>query len=1289
MLEQDAAIEVSSGDTQVPGAAFFAGGIGNMALGLHSMGAGVEIKDPASVSGTALELTGKTSVTVDGSLTDLVSFQSTGATTLDGDITAQTDIVLNGATTLAAGNTTAPTDQTLTATGGKLTALAAITRTTAGNIKLQAGGDLTVATVTNSHQGGSLEIDGASSVTTGVLNTSGGSLPVTPSAGGAVTISSNGVVSVASVDSHGAGGLDEVKGSGNTATAGKDGGAIAITGSQITVGTLSAVAGPGGTSLGNPGTAAGGTGGKIALNTTGGTGVIGLSGNLIADGGAGGAGTSNDSTVPATSAPDGAAGDVMLNGAVQLLESRQTSDETDNGPTNVIRGNNVAISGGVTPGSVAGTPIAPGFTGLTVVAENSLTVGGNMQAGKLDLEVHNGNLTLGDTIAGQTQLSADVIRLAATDGPGKNTTGTVDLPLFTFTGADGVAPVQQFTVEQDASIGASEGGSPIIQVARLGGTPPLSTEQPLQLGLISQDGFVMLGADDIVNVQGTDLLLAANVAKDATHSPVEINGTLDVHKLTLGTATGIGGVVVGGETVVHGSLVIGTDSTPPTDPNNPDTGLPGTLSDTVLTALGSVSITGDATILGQARFGGSETQTLHSDGTLELKGDQISKTGTGDLVLDSQSIDLSNTSVQTIQNTNGAVLVNSPLVKEQGDLFLAGVTPDATTSGVVVKGTAPVVVDGVTLSAAAAVATKHGNLGISATTQGTAAAGQTPNTAQKGVGVYEVGGDLIANTGNLTLTGGAKLDGSKPTYTFQATQDANLTGGDLVVGGIASTDGDVRLIGESQLPNSDVAHPAAIHLSGNFNLVSANSGPAHGLIIDGDTEVAGDTSIVADGDVVFGALDPGTDLAGGSLVPGTALASGSRIEGAKNLDITSHHTVVLGDDVAMTAGSFAARGDSGVRFVSTSDSQSVAAGSISLGNGATSPPKGKGSLLRDGDLQLRASAGSVAVGFGQRMIVNGALSIQATGVTSLSDTAALSIAATTGELAVYGGSTIVSNSIQVTARPTVGGSGQVTFAVPNRTEISNNVPSDEVLVRAITPTGAPLAFAPTPLGEDFNPDFPIVNGAALFDYARVIPQSQPRAAITRPEADAFELAAALRDRPLWAEELVSYLETRSLESPNGSGRLPDAERLPPVGARPGEEIAPSDARVRSAAVESALAAYRDLFRAELRRDPESGVVEAPSQAPAIRAAFQAPIDAIRHHQSGSHAISGAELAKLVESSPNYTASRKYREQMSTLLDLGARALVEDQRPRFRALVLAEVTPYGISPAEFDSLFASN
>ena len=399
----------------------------------------------------------------------------------------------------------------------------------------------------------------------------------------------------------------------------------------------------------------------------------------------------------------------------------------------------------------------------------------------------------------------------------------------------------------------------------------------------------------------------------------------------------------------------------------------------------------------------------------------------------------------------------------------------------------------------------------------------------------------------------------------------------------------------------------------------------------------------------------------------------------------------------MSDGAFSARGDNGVLFVSALDQeQSIQAGSISLGNGAPNPAKNHGSLLRNGDLRLTALNGSVVIGRGQRLVANGALNVSAKVGVTLADTAALSVGIRSSTLAVYAGSTVQGNSISVSARPTVIGGGGATFAVPNRTEVSNSVPSDDVLVRGLTRTAQPLSFASlrqpdptfplTPRLRALRPDLPPVTGSALFDYARVIPRMDARPRSRARAQTRTRWPSHGQERPLWAEELLAYLEQQSTDTPNEAGALAEADLLPPVGARPGEPIAPNDARVRNAAVQSAVAHYRNLFRPDLRRDPETRGDRArrvSSPRSARRSRRRSTPCATRTRDGRRRRRRREALRERTRSTPRPSATASSSARCST--SASAR-LTPEQRPRFRALLLSDVTPYGISPAEFETLF---
>ncbi|HTO06687.1 MAG TPA: filamentous hemagglutinin N-terminal domain-containing protein [Myxococcota bacterium] len=1214
----------SSGITELPD---FANQFSNLApdllLTLQSTGQSVKLSDPNALSGFGLIVAGKTGVELKGGDFNLASLDATGTINLDGSVFAAGDVGLHGAVTLSSAATVAT--QNIHA-GGNLVVDDAMTRQNNGDIDLQAGKALTVAGVETAHLGGAIDIRGHDSVTAGELQSWAG---VTTDSGhdvvgGNVNVTSAGNISVAAVDSTGASGTAAARGS--DATNGGGAGSITIQvdpvanggdpAATITVGKLNASGGAGG----NPSTdrPTGTTGGAGGSIELEALGGILLGGDILADGGLNGV-VSTATTVVSTRPPDrGTPGAVTLTGPVRL---KVDTDVTAGG--NNIHGGTVHLTGDVTP--LSDPNVDPNATSLSIIAytANGLQLDGSVTAGNIDLEQRGG--TLQPSASQATALNGNTIRLAASDGQGGDPNGMVNVDAFTFHGVDGASAVSGISLEQDRGFGGAT-GTAIPSSAVFAGNGNTNGGH-LAYGLISHDGSIELSAAQAEDLGGTNLTLAANVGA----VPIQVHGDLSVTGLTLGTTTAL--ATTGGSTEIDGSLLTGSF--------DPDLQFQQALS-----MSGDLTVHGDAAVLGSSAFTGATSQTLRADGTLFMTGLTNVKSQGGDLTFDSDHISLGDGS-QSFGDGGGTLHFTSSLVKAHGDLALGGQVPFGDpNSGVVIDTTPLPNFPG----RAVAIATLDGSVIVNAATA--ADPNAAPGNASPGTGTYDIGGDILA-FGDVTLSGQAKLTGQS-SYTFQALRKADGTGGTLTVGGIQSASGPVTLRGEGPRGTPDQPDPSAVKLSGDFAVSQ--------LEVDGKSEITAKTAITGQQDVTFD----------------------GEIQGAGDLSVVTKGAVVLGDDVA-TTGAFAVGGNQGVRFVEDSDVQTIEAASIALGNGATGAQQGLASLSRtgdetSGDLVLRATKGDVSVASGQRMIVNGNLQVTAAEGIVLADTAALKIQMTSSKLSVHGGSTVAANSISTTAKPAVAGGGGATFAVPTRSEISQNVPSDNVIVRGLNAAGRPLTSDDLVGGI-----FPTITGAAIFDYARDIPEALPAAPQTRPAADPMALAAALESRPLWAEELVAYLDRRSVENPGTTGKPMEAEHLPPVGARPGEPLTPADVRVRSAAAENAVALYRQVFRPDLRRDPESGVIDAPSQTPAIRAAFQQPIDALRRARHGQE-VTSAEIARLLETDAKYTDARRYREQLGALLDVGARALTPEQQPRFRNLVLAEVAPYGISPAEFDSLF---
>ena len=1229
--------------------------LAGMNLVLRSLGGSLTLADTSLVKDTALELEGKTGIDVQlkgGPALTLASLGATGPTTLDGSVTTTGDLKVDGTLTLSAPAVgTTPADQQLLA-GGALTVTGKTSKTTDGSVLIGSsgapvGGDVTIGDVATAHTGGQIQVYGSGAVTTGTLDASG-TRPAVPAGqpqAVAVRVSGAGAVDVAGIDASGQ--------TGSRAKDGGDAGSVEVSGDSLRLGTINASGGAGGTSSANQDRTHGGNAGSILLTATGADHAIGILGDLLA---VGGEGARQDTNTPADPLR-GAANDVTVNGSLLLL-----ANDSLVGFENTIRGQNVSIAGNIAPGmetldgATEPTPIPASATGLTVAAKGTLAVGGDtLNAGHLDLEAQQGGLNL----AGKT-IYADVIRLAASDGAGGSTAGVVDISGTTFMGSDKTRRIVSLTLEQDKGFGGPD-GSAIPNVNGFAGSSA-DDEMARSLGLISQDGRVILDSADFAKVQGTRLLLASNAVTAAGVSPIEVDGNgeeLDLQSLQLGSVLGVVGAggtnEVGGNTIVNGDLRL--------------TGLG--LDDEALRAYGNVTVNGDAHVIGRGTFAGDGDQTLAVSGGLELGGSLLGKNTNGSFTIEAQHIDLTSPTAQTISNDSGQLVIGGPLVKGdfndadgdgnldpntpplidpnhpdlglqvgQRSLSLLGLSTDANQPAVKVSGTKEIVPG----TGAYAIAVANGDLLISAVTR-------APGASDTTVGRYELDGDVLA-FGDVTLAGEGTFAGHQPTYTISALHNpfelAAVGSGELTMGGVASADGNLRLVASGIDPTEDDQHPSAIHLQGNF------AGLTGGLELDGSVDFKNDTTIAAAGNVTFD----------------------SEIQGDKSLTVTSGGQISLGDDVSMTAGALSLAGDGGVHFDSTNDTQFIRADSLTFGKNATPTKSGAATLVRNGSLSLAANKGSVTMASGQRMVVNGSLSVSAPKTIVLDDTAALKISLVSHDLTVRSGATVMGNSIVSSASPVVTSSGLATFATPTRTEVSDSIPGENILLRQINSDGSKLSLDAAFAGDEVF--FPPVTGPAQFDYAADLPRPPLRYPITRPAVDVWELDAALENRPLWAEELLAYLQQRSLETPGVSESV---EHLPPVGARPGDPLVPADRRVRSAAAEQAVALYREVFRPNVARDPETGFVEGPGKAAAIRAAFQAPVDQLRHGARGQP-ITGGALRELIEANPDYAAASSYRSQLDQLLAAGELALNPEQKPRFRALLLSAVTPYGIAPAEF-------
>lgn len=1203
-FEQDGAIGVEDGNTAVPSLALFGGDIAGMEYTLRSMGAGLRIDDTANVNGTKLTLLGNgaTGVDINGSL-NVNGLDLTGDATLSGNLTSTDDVTVRGKLTLDAEGEGVARNQSVSAGAGDLIALGAISKTGAGSVSL-GGQKVELAAVSTGHTGDSLTISGTD-VTTGALDASG----AVGSAGGSITVNPTGgptpgKVVIASITTRGGNG----KVSTSAPEDGRTGGEVTVSGSEIEIGNVNSSGGDA-SAIGRSGEPKnGGNAGAITLTAS----EVTLGASLDARGGAGSA-----------NAPDvvadhkGEAGNVTVHGSI-LLAADSTAGEV-----NAIHGHAVVVDGGVSRAD--SRELAQ--TALVVTAQESLSFGGDLAADRIDLEVATGNLDLGPR-----QISANTLRLAATDGNGRTTTSQVVLTGLVLTDEAGtVASVpKSLTIEQDESIGGA--GSPL---PALGGVERT-------VALISHDGGITLDGADVAT--GTKLTLAANGEANATDPAVQVNGNLDVAGLTIGSVSN--GVRVDGNAEIDGNLLVGT------------TGL--------LDYAARLDVTGDAAIAGGATFAGESDQ---SDGnqvlrvgpgrTLTLGGALTTKSTAGKLTLDADAIRLTGTGAQTIENQAGQLELGSAngtgIVKGAFDasgnpvpaaavagLTLRGSAENGTGPAITVKGTQELDGDPAVDGRDYAIAIADGDLVIDARVI------ETDSRVPLEAANWSVEGDVLA-FGDATLLGSGVLAGGQDDYVISARRAAQTSstsrGGELLVAGIKSSDGDLTLRAEGDTATEDIPDPSALFIGSDFDV-------DHDLTLSGTTEALADTTIHAAGDVVLE----------------------SELRGIGDVTIASDQVLDIRGDVMLDGSAFQASGANGILFTSAAGTQTISAGSLSFGSGDAKPPKGRASILRDGDLKLIATSGNAKFAKGQRLVVAGDLDISAKKTAILGDTAALSIDVSAGQIDVRGGSDVVANRISVSNRPGARGPGSATFATPTGEQISGDIAGAEVFIRQISDDAVQLNQADLAAGN-----FPTVDGPALFDYATQVPKLPRPASIVRPRADAARLAEAKQARPLWADELLVYLDARSRRAPTAR----EQGALPPVSAGPNATTPDTAREEANPAVEQAVVPYRALFRPSTEVDPETGIVQGEDRAPEIQAAFAKAVD-VATARDGA-APTAAALAAAIESDPNLADARLYRADLAELIAAANRALGADQRARFRELLLARVAPTGISQAEFNAL----
>jgi hypothetical protein len=366
--------------------------------------------------------------------------------------------------------------------------------------------------------------------------------------------------------------------------------------------------------------------------------------------------------------------------------------------------------------------------------------------------------------------------------------------------------------------------------------------------------------------------------------------------------------------------------------------------------------------------------------------------------------------------------------------------------------------------------------------------------------------------------------------------------------------------------------------------------------------------------------------------------------GARSLAVASGGGIQLGGDVALDPTGRLELAGTDIALAGGADR--LEAGSIAL----TKNGDAEGALLaQTGDLELRASNGSLTTSSGAEIVASEKLTLAAASSLRLGGSvSAERVELRSGQIAMSGGASVVANSITATSGPSSG-----SYATPTGNEVSSELVSDRVVRRAIYADGRALTDADLARFAQSGIDSP--EGPALGDSAddAAIWQTAPSA--TPPPLEGS--AAALAGRPLWLDEVKAFLR----RDPRGDvGQLSAGDR----------QAAPLHERLRSADAERAAQLYWELFRPSYASDPDAAI----ERQAELRALFA------RAAEQGTDEES---LVRRIASDPEArAAAQRAGEMLDGLRTLG---LVEADYAALRTDLLGPLAPEGMDPAAFAEL----
>ncbi len=792
---------------------------------------------------------------------------------------------------------------------------------------------------------------------------------------------------------------------------------------------------------------------------------------------------------------------------------------------------------------------------------------------------------------------------------------------------------ERLVVREEAGIDAARVDQVLGHLGPAGTTIDAEELAGRTLGFVSEEGDVTLGGD-LERFAGSNLILGAvelvridsdlGVRSLELESDGEIAGDLSaLRDVRLAGDLGVqGDVNVFGETVLDsdadqridagGRLALG-------DVNKESSfGAPTRPGNVTLRGGEGIEIAGDVE-LGAGTFAVESDTILHGD--VEAGQVNLAGPGTGPAPL----VEFG-TRDQTIASTDGDVSFGRAIDKPGGDLVLRA--EDRVTEGQGEDQTTRI---------------EPGMVTVSGTQDGSAI--EIRDGALTIDGDYQVGGKIAAED-RVRLDGSGFFEGRRQGFEAQSRQ-ATVE----VLGGVAGTQ-SVTLEARQ-----------GFALGGNFG------GP---FDLTGTPVPLEKFELRPTGDGAVTRIENNTQIFASSAEFPTDVVGDSSL----SVDTGGPGQIVVRGDVTLD-GAAALQLDSvseqGVVFDKTSGDRTVIrAGSITLDPGSRAKPA-TATIGSANDLQLEATQGNVSMGRGQVLTVQGDLDIEAAKTAQLGDVNAMDLSVQAPRIVLLArgrgpagvgangldfGMDLVANSVDLRGDVVVKG-GAATIATPTAREISEQaLRAENVLARTISPDGSSLQASEMFQDGSFVDLTP--NGPALRALAADI--------VVQPDEIAPEPLSALRlqseravgARPLWAQELLLYLEEASLAGP---------------GAR---SVETSDPRFETEPVQRALEQYQGLFAPTLRVDPQTGERVIRSHHERVREALE---QATR--ECGDQGGSGAGLAACIAADPSRSEALFYLQTLRELGVLAAEAGVTgSELDEFMDRLLAPVRPAALEPAVF-------